>query len=167
MWVGSQDALCACVRACASVRAGVCWHALDAVVELSVISIYLFVQWHIKALSRPSLSFCCHLSGLVFQIAVAFVFNLSVIYNGGFKKTTIRKKVRASLISWRSTSSLGPVHKSEKSASPSESKKPLFFSRMSRRVIMDCLRHLIMTVLNGCVLLLGDFFCRHQICCRN
>lgn len=44
------------VRACVCVRKAedeclrhMCWHDLDAVVESSVISIYLFVQWHIKA----------------------------------------------------------------------------------------------------------------------
>lgn len=40
-----------------------CWHVLDAIVEMSVISIYLFVRWHIKALNRKSHSvffFCRH-----------------------------------------------------------------------------------------------------------
>lgn len=46
---------------CDKQRRSVCvcyvgWHALDAVVELSVISIYLFVEWHIKAPSRTILS---------------------------------------------------------------------------------------------------------------
>lgn len=37
----------------------VCWHVLDATVEMSVISIYLFVRWHIKALNRMSPSHSC------------------------------------------------------------------------------------------------------------
>lgn len=40
--------VCVCVH--------VCWHVLDAIVEMSVISIYLFVRWHIKALNRISQS---------------------------------------------------------------------------------------------------------------
>lgn len=38
-----------------SVCVHVCWHVLDAIVAMSVISIYLFVRWHIKALTRMSL----------------------------------------------------------------------------------------------------------------
>ena len=50
----------------------VCWHVLNAVVEMSVISIYLFVRWNIKALNRrshsvvvsfvTSLNMCCGVS---------------------------------------------------------------------------------------------------------
>ncbi len=46
------DKECACVCVCVHVR----WHVLDAIVEMSVISIYLFVHWHIKALNRTSQS---------------------------------------------------------------------------------------------------------------
>lgn len=33
-----------------------CWHVFDAIVEMSVLSIYLFVRRHIKALNRATVS---------------------------------------------------------------------------------------------------------------
>lgn len=33
-----------------------CWHVFDAIVEMSVLSIYLFVRRHIKALNRAAVS---------------------------------------------------------------------------------------------------------------
>lgn len=47
-----------------------CWHVLDAIVEMSVISIYLFVRWHIKALNRKSHSVFFFLSSRLLPITV-------------------------------------------------------------------------------------------------
>ena len=44
MCLTRRESVCVCM----------CWHVLDAIVEMSVISIYLFVRWHIKALNGKS-----------------------------------------------------------------------------------------------------------------
>ena len=54
--------VCMCEWVCACACVHVCWHVLDAIVEVSIISIYLFVPWHmIKTLNKMSSGACLSL----------------------------------------------------------------------------------------------------------